>query len=87
MENNNTNEIKKKMSKETSLLIESLEYVMKAEDSALKAYYEEYGDPEGDTLWWKSIVKESIENLKKSLKITIGDFMEVNLGEEKYQVI
>lgn len=87
MENNNTTEITKKMSKETALLIESLEYLLKAENSACRAYLEEYGDPEGDSVWQNSVFKQDIDDLKQTLKITIGDFMEVNMGEEKYQVI
>ena len=77
----------KKISKETALLIESLEYILKAENSALQAYWERYGEDGGEGLWEKSVVKESIEDLKQSLKLTIGDFMEVTMGEEQYQII
>lgn len=77
--------MEKKISKETSLLIESLEYVLKAENSALNAYYDEYGDPEGDPLWQESPIKESVDNLKQTIKITIGDFMERRMGEKDSQ--
>lgn len=79
--------MEKKISKETSRLIESLEYVLKAENSALNAYYDEYGDPEGDPVWQESQIKKSIEDLKRSIKITIGDFMERRMGEKDSQEI
>lgn len=74
----------KKISEETALMIKALEMIVKGEETAYKAYLGEYGE---DSLWRESETRRGFDDLKRTIKIAIGDFIEITMGEEEYQII
>ena len=82
---NQTNTQTREISKETSRLIEALDLLLQTESSVISYVYETYGDQ--TELWDKSAVRQDIEDLKVSLKLLLGDSVELNLGYIKDHII
>jgi len=78
MNTNTTNSQTRQISTETAKIIESLNFLLQAESSAMEYFHETYGDQ--TDLWEKSQVKSDIEDLKTSLKLLLGDSVELQLG-------
>ena len=71
--------------KETSVYMETLQAVIQAEDTTLKAFMKEYGDGfgerEGLSLYQSSGVGKLFLDMREKLKTMIGNSLEVDLED------
>lgn len=67
------------MSAQTEKLIKGLEYLLQARECIYSAYMDTYGDEQGDRMY-SEVYEKDMGSLLVSLKISIGDSIQVNMG-------
>lgn len=82
MENTNTNNIKT-LSPETSLFVESLSNLIQLEGNLLSAFWEIYGDQEGDRMYHQSELFGICESLKDNISKWLGHSVSLSLGDRQ----
>ena len=79
------NTITNTIGKETSVYMETLQAIIKAEDTTLRAFMKEYGDGfgegEGVSFYQTSGVSRLFRDVKEKLKDMIGNSLEVDLED------
>lgn len=80
MENKNTNNIKT-LSPETSYLVESLSNLVKVESNIVLAFWELYGDQQGDDMYHQSPLPGMCETLKNEISKWLGQSIVLSLGD------
>ena len=75
------------LGKTSALLIEALAGIINADSNTLQAYVETYGEDGGERQYKAAGFPMLYEDLKKAVKLSLGDEMELNLMKIDNSVI
>ena len=72
-------ETKVQLKPETAHFVEALQALLLTEDKIYSGLTATYGEEGGEKMWYKSPVYNQLESAKQSIKILVGDSLELAL--------
>lgn len=67
------------LSSQTERLIKGLEHLLQTKEYILSSYTSTYGNEQGEKMY-TDLYEKDMDSILLSLKVSIGDSMEVNMG-------
>lgn len=67
------------LSEQTEYLIKALEHLLQTNEYILSSYTSTYGEEQGEKMYTE-LYEKDMDSILLSLKVSIGDSMEVNMG-------
>lgn len=67
------------LSEQTEYLIKALEHLLQTKEYILSSYTSTYGEEQGEKMYTE-LYEKDMDSILISLKVSIGDSMEVNMG-------